>query len=76
MTERKSQITHEEKCPTCGTTSIKFDPPLVFNLVEACGVVKPGTYASGEIVPSCDTAKGHEGNHIFLLEKLIEWPNS
>ena len=68
-------ITMQEKCVTCGTTSIKFDPPLVFDVSEACGTVKPGTYGSNEEIPTCEMPKDHDGNHIYLLEKLIEWAN-
>ena len=73
MSERKLNVAHTEKCPTCGTYSTTFDPPLVFNLAESCGETKPGTYVSGEEIPTCEIAKGHDGKHVFLVEKLIEW---
>lgn len=73
MPEQKSSI---EKCPTCGTTMIKFDPPIEVELSASCGALKSGTYSSNEEVPICDLAKGHNGNHIHYLEKLIEWNNT
>jgi hypothetical protein len=64
-----------EKCPTCGMTSIKFDPPLVFIEAEACGVLKPGNHAAGVPggIPVCELPAGHDGRHGFLVEYLDRW---
>jgi hypothetical protein len=72
MAERRSTT---DKCPTCGTTIITFDPPLVFDAEQACGQTKPGTYTGHVPVPVCDLAKGHDGPHIGLLEYEETWPD-
>lgn len=64
-----------ETCPHCGTTVIKFDPPLVFDAERACGQLKPGTYTpNGMPAPYCDLAKGHDGEHLGLMEWEERWP--
>jgi hypothetical protein len=35
-----------ETCPECGTTQIKFDPPLVFEPSEICGQSLPGNWSA------------------------------
>ena len=62
-------------CPTCGGTTITFDPPLYFEASEMCGVLKPGNYAaSGYPIPECNLAAGHEGEHVALMEFTEQWP--
>ena len=71
MSEQQSTM---DKCPTCGTTVIKFDPPLVFEAEEMCAELKIGTYtANGFPAPVCNLAKGHEGEHCALMEWTERW---
>jgi hypothetical protein len=66
-----------EKCPTCGTTIIKFDPPLYFEADEMCGAIKPGNYATGgPPIPVCNLAQGHDGHHVGLMEYHESWEPS
>lgn len=71
------QTSAMEKCPTCGTTIIHFDPPLYFDPAEMCGAIKPGNYSTnGPPVPECNLIKGHEGKHVGLMEYDETWDPS
>lgn len=72
MTDQRGSM---ETCPTCGTTTISFDPPLVFEASEACGAIKPGTYTAAHPggIPHCQLAKGHDDKHVYIVEYLEEW---
>lgn len=72
MTEQRSEI---DKCPTCGTARITFDPPLVFEVSKQCGQMKPGNWPIG-YVPVCEMPKGHDGDHVHEVEMLDTWPNA
>lgn len=61
-----------EKCPTCGTTQITFDPPICVEAEAACGAVRPGNYASAA-APRCLLVKGHEGAHMDIVEHAVKW---
>lgn len=65
----------KEKCPTCGTTAMHFDPPVEVNAAEACGVLKPGNYSVVGLVPLpvCQLPKGHEGEHLTHIEYIDCW---
>lgn len=69
VAEQESTI---ERCPTCGTTNITFDPPLVFEAAEACGALKPGNWAAGYL-PTCEMPAGHDGKHVHLVERTETW---
>ena len=64
-----------EKCPTCGSTAIRFDPPVGIEIVAACGQAKPGTYAANPPggIPVCDLPTGHDGAHSALIEYNDTW---
>jgi hypothetical protein len=70
--ERRSTM---EKCPTCGTTKIEYDPPLEFKVVKACGQIKPGNYSTNDPrgLIRCEMPKDHEPPHIYLVEYLEKW---
>ena len=55
---------------------LTFDPPLELVIGEECGAVKPGTYAANHPggIPTCDSAKGHAGDHAYVVEYLDRWP--
>jgi hypothetical protein len=65
-----------KKCEHCGSTAMSFDPPIELVIGEACGSVKPGTYTGYEPggIPTCDSAKDHEGDHACVVEYLDRWP--
>ncbi len=64
-----------EVCPTCGTTRLTFDPPIALHAGEACNAVKPGNYAAPlGGVPFCELVAGHEGDHMFIVEYVEQWP--
>lgn len=67
------QRTQDGNCPECGTKWFVFDPPLEFDPVAACGVLRPGTYATNADLPICDMPAGHEGDHGHLVERLDQW---
>jgi hypothetical protein len=74
-----------EKCPTCGTTRITFDPPLYFEFSEACGEpafieVSVNGAKSMSTPVTCLNFKGHEKSekisergHYYLLEEMVTW---
>jgi hypothetical protein len=61
-----------ETCPTCGTTTITFDPPVALVAQEACGAERPGNHAT-TCPPRCVLAKGHDGNHMDIFEHTVRW---
>ncbi len=65
----------QEKCPTCGTTVMRFDPPIEVEIGAACGAIKSGTYAGSHPggVPVCQAPRGHEGKHTFIVEYVERW---
>lgn len=67
------QRSTSEQCPTCGTTKIEFDPPLVFEPSEQCAALKPGNWTA-EYLPICEMPRGHDGKHVHLVERLDTWP--
>lgn len=60
------------KCPTCGTTSITFDPPVTVEATEMCGAVRPGNLATVS-APRCLLPAGHEGMHTDIVEHTVSW---
>lgn len=62
----------ESVCPACGTTTFRFDPPLVFEAAEQCGAVKPGNWTA-QYLPYCEMPKGHDGKHVHLIERTEVW---
>ena len=77
-----TQESSVDKCPTCGTTVIKFDPPLYFEAEETCGkeieFYVTSLYDSKIILEHCVNYKGHEisfnpdeRRHYALLEELV-----
>lgn len=65
-----------EKCPTCGTTTMHFDPPVELDIQDECGALKPGTYSHTTkrgALPICGLAKGHEGKHMAFIEYVDDW---
>lgn len=71
MSEQKSSM---DRCEHCGTTSIRFDPPIALQAVDGCGVQKPGTYGSPPGgIPVCDLPKGHDGQHGYIVEYMDRW---
>lgn len=63
----------------CGISQIlHFDPPIELVGGEPCGVVKPGTYSGSHPggIPTCDSSKGHGGDHAYVVEYLDRWPAS
>ena len=65
----------KEKCPTCGTTTLHFDPPIELEVADACGQMKPGTYTGSQPggIPVCQSTKGHDGKHAYLVEYVDSW---
>lgn len=68
------------RCSECGSTTIRFDPPIAIEPQEACGAVKPGTYTGYEKggIPECMKPRGHvdnpeDANHGYLVEYWDTW---
>jgi hypothetical protein len=83
-----AERSESEKCPTCGTVKITFDPPLYFEAGEACcapgfiAISVNGTPASSQPIKCCNfkghenSDKIHERNHYYLTEEIVSWPST
>lgn len=67
------QISGSKTCSECGTISLRFDPPLHFEVPDSkmCGAVKPGNYVTN--IPYCELVEGHEGGHFAMMEYTERW---
>lgn len=63
------------RCGNCGTTILRFDPPVELHETELCGAFKPGTYGAGMDVPVCLLEKGHgpDEMHFGVAEYETRW---
>lgn len=61
------QLVETKVCDACGTQIWVYDPPIEFDVKEACGVVNPETNRE------CHLVKDHTGKHYALIEEVESW---
>jgi hypothetical protein len=64
------------RCSDCGSTTLRFDPPISIEPQEACGAMKPGTYTGYEKggIPVCMKPRHpSDVDHGFLGEYWDTW---
>jgi len=77
-----AERSESEKCPTCGTTRITFDPPLEITVVDGCEstvfltIVVDGIILLARNI-KCMDILNHDGKHSHLVdEEVVTWPST
>lgn len=78
--EENHQSSTTETCPTCGTTKISFNPPIEIELVDRCEVAATiSVHIVDKVtkyVERCVLGIHDNGDHVFLIEEVVRYPNA